>query len=82
MEIRALNEMTERRGQSLTPMAIAWTLRDPQVTSSLIGASNVAQLEDSLAALDRIDFTEEELAEINRWGTESDISLWPKSSRE
>ena len=82
MEIRALNEMTERRGQSLTPMATAWTLRDPQVTSSLIGASNGAQLEDSLAALDRIDFTEEELAEINGRATESDISLWPKSSRE
>ena len=45
-------------------------------------SSNVAQLEDSLAALDRIAFTEEELAEINRWATESDISLWPKSSRE
>jgi L-glyceraldehyde 3-phosphate reductase len=81
-KIRALNEMAERRGQSLAQMAIAWTLRDPRVTSSLIGASSVVQLEDSLVARDRLDLTEEELAEIDRWATESDINLWAESSRE
>jgi L-glyceraldehyde 3-phosphate reductase len=63
-------------------MAIAWTLRDQRVTSALIGASSVAQLEDSLAALDRLDFSEEELSEIDRFATDSDINLWAESSRE
>jgi L-glyceraldehyde 3-phosphate reductase len=81
-KIRALNEIAERRGQSLAQMAIAWTLRDPRVTSSLIGASSVAQLEDSLAALARLDFAEDELAEIDRWATESGVNLWERSSRE
>jgi len=63
-------------------MAIAWTLRDERVTSALIGASSVAQLEDSLAALDRLDFSEEELAEIDRFATDSGINLWADSSRE
>jgi L-glyceraldehyde 3-phosphate reductase len=62
-------------------MAIAWTLRDPRVTSALIGASSVAQLENSLAALERRDFTADELAEIDRFATESDINLWEASSR-
>ena len=64
--IRALNEIAERRGQTLAQMALAWTLRDPRVTSALIGASSVAQLEDNVAALDRFDFSEGELAEIDR----------------
>jgi L-glyceraldehyde 3-phosphate reductase len=80
--VRALNEVAERRGQSLAQMAIAWTLRDQRVTSALIGASSVAQLEDSLAALDRLDFSEEELAEIDRFATDSGINLWADSSRE
>jgi L-glyceraldehyde 3-phosphate reductase len=63
-------------------MAIAWTLRDKRVTSALIGASSVGQLEDSLAALDRLDFSEEELAEIDRFATDSGINLWADSSRE
>ena len=81
-KVRALNTIAERRGQSLAQLAIAWTLRDQRVTSALIGASSVEQLEDSLAALDRLDFTEEELAEIDRFATDSGINLWAESSRE
>ena len=81
-KVQALNEIAQRRGQSLAQMAIAWTLRDPRVTSALIGASSVAQLEDSLAALERLDFSEDELGEIDRWATESDINLWARSSAE
>lgn len=63
-KVRRLNELAQRRGQSLAQMAIAWVLRLPQMTSALIGASSVAQLEDSLAALNHLDFSEEELREI------------------
>jgi len=79
-KIRALNEIAARRGQSLAQMALAWALRDPRVTSALIGASSVAQLEDNIAALDRLDFTDEELAEIDRFATDSDINIWDSSS--
>jgi L-glyceraldehyde 3-phosphate reductase len=61
-------------------MALAWTLRDPRMTSTLVGASSVAQLENNVAALERPDFTDEELAEIDRYATESDINLWAASS--
>jgi L-glyceraldehyde 3-phosphate reductase len=81
-KIRALNEIALRRGQSLAQLALAWTLRDPRVTSTLIGASSVAQLEDSLGALGNLDFTGDELAEIDRYATESDINLWQRSSSE
>jgi L-glyceraldehyde 3-phosphate reductase len=81
-KVRALNELAARRGQSLAQMALAWTLRDSRMTSTLIGASSVAQLEDSLHALDNVDFTEEDLAEIDRYATESDINLWAGSSAE
>jgi L-glyceraldehyde 3-phosphate reductase len=81
-KIRALNEIAARRGQSLAQMALAWTLRDPRVTAALIGASSVAQLEMNVAALERLDFTDEELAEIDRYATESDINIWAASSRE
>jgi L-glyceraldehyde 3-phosphate reductase len=64
--IRALNDIAARRGQSLAQMALAWTLRDPRVTSALIGASSVAQLEANVAALDRLEFDPAELAEIDR----------------
>jgi len=64
--IRALNEIASRRGQSLAQMALAWTLHDPRVTSALVGASSVEQLESNAAALARLDFDEEELAEIDR----------------
>jgi L-glyceraldehyde 3-phosphate reductase len=81
-KIRALNEIAAGRGQSLAQMAIAWTLRDPRVTSTLVGASSVAQLEANLAALDRLDFTEEELAEIDRYATDSGINIWASSTAE
>jgi L-glyceraldehyde 3-phosphate reductase len=81
-KIRALNEIAARRGQSLAQLALAWTLRDPRMTSTLIGASSVAQLEDSLGALGRLDFSEDELAEIDRHATESGINLWARSSAE
>ena len=60
---------------------MAWTLRDPRVTSALLGASSVAQLEDNVAALDRLDFGEDELAEIDRHATDAGINLWETSSR-
>jgi L-glyceraldehyde 3-phosphate reductase len=79
-KVRALNEIAGQRGQTLAQMALAWTLRDPRVTSALIGASSVAQLEHNVAALERLDFSEAELAEIDRHATESEINLWAKSS--
>jgi L-glyceraldehyde 3-phosphate reductase len=78
--VRSLNDMARERGQTLAQMAIAWTLRDPRVTSSLIGASSVAQLEDSLGALDNLDFSDDELAAIDRDAVESGINLWKASS--
>ena len=78
--IQALNEIAKARGQSLAQMALAWVLRDPRVTSALIGARTVAQLEDSLAALDTLGFTAEELAQIDRHATEGAIDLWKISS--
>ena len=79
-KVRALNEIAARRGQTLAQLAIAWTLRDSRVTSALIGASSVEQLEANVAALDKLDFTEEELAEIDRYATEADINIWAASS--
>jgi L-glyceraldehyde 3-phosphate reductase len=78
--VRALNEVARSRGQSLAQMAIAWTLRDPRVTSSLVGARNVAQLDDTLGALDRLEFTDDELAEIDRHAVDAGINLWKASS--
>jgi L-glyceraldehyde 3-phosphate reductase len=80
--IRALNEIARGRGQSLAQMALAWTLRDPRVTSTLIGASSVAQLEENVASLDRLDFGEDELAGIDRHATDSGINIWARSSAE
>ncbi|HXV94962.1 MAG TPA: L-glyceraldehyde 3-phosphate reductase [Gaiellaceae bacterium] len=80
--IRALNEIAGERGQSLAQMALAWTLRDDRVTSTLIGASSVAQLEENVAALDRLDFTEDELAEIDRHATDTGINIWARSSED
>lgn len=79
-KVRKLNEIAARRGQTLAAMALAWTLRDPRMTSTLVGASSVAQLEANVAALDKLDFAPEELAEIDRYATESEINLWAKSS--
>src|SRR3954453_16970557 len=78
--VRALNEMARERGQSLAQMAIAWTLRDGRVTSSLIGASSVQQLEDSVGALQNLDFSDEELRRIDQHAVEAGINLWAGSA--
>jgi L-glyceraldehyde 3-phosphate reductase len=78
--VRALNEIAQRRGQSLAQMAIAWVLRDRRVTSALIGASSVAQLEQNYAALENLDFSAEELAEIDRYAVDGSINIWATSS--
>jgi L-glyceraldehyde 3-phosphate reductase len=74
--VRGLHALAQRRGQRLAQMAVAWALRDPRVTSVLVGASSVAQLEQSVAALDHLDFSAEELAEIDQYAVEGDIDLW------
>jgi L-glyceraldehyde 3-phosphate reductase len=81
-KIRALNEIARGRGQSLAQMAVGWTLRDPRVTSALIGASNVPQLEANVAALEQLEFSPDELAEIDRYATESGINIWAASSSD
>ena len=78
--IRGLNEIAQRRGQTLAAMALAWVLRDSRVTSALIGASSVAQLEANVTAVGNLDFTSEELAEIDRYAVESGINIWQESS--
>jgi L-glyceraldehyde 3-phosphate reductase len=79
-KVRALDGIASARGQSLAQMALAWVLRDPRVTSALAGASSVEQLEANVAALDRLAFTDDELAEIETHATESGINLWAASS--
>jgi len=79
-KIRALNEIAQRRGQTLAQMALAWTLRDPRMTSTLVGASSVEQLESNVAAIDNLAFSDAELAGIDRYATDADINLWAKSS--
>jgi L-glyceraldehyde 3-phosphate reductase len=79
--VRALNEIARGRGQTLAQLAIAWALRDPRVTSALVGASSVAQLEQNLAALERTEFDAAELAEIDRWAVEGEINMWTASSK-
>jgi L-glyceraldehyde 3-phosphate reductase len=76
---RALNEIAKSRGQSLAQMAIAWVLRDPKVTSALVGVSSLAQLEDNLAAVRGLAFSAEELAEIDRYAVDAGIDLWAVS---
>ncbi len=78
--VRALNEIAAQRGQSLAQLAIAWVLRDPRVTSALIGASSVGQLEQNVLALANLDFSAGELAEIERHAVDSGIDLWAPSS--
>jgi L-glyceraldehyde 3-phosphate reductase len=80
--VRALDGIAERRGQSLARMAIAWVLRDPRITSALIGARTVEQLDDSLGALDSPGFSAEELAEIDRHATDGGVDLWRASARQ
>jgi len=78
--VRALNDLAHSRGQSLAQMAIAWTLRDPRITSSLVGARSVAQLDDTLGALECPDFTDDELEAIDGHAVEGGINLWKTSS--
>jgi len=78
--VRALNEMARSRGQTLAQMALSWVLRDPRVTSALIGASSVAQLEENLAAAGHSDFTDDELTAIDRDAVDAGINIWAASS--
>jgi L-glyceraldehyde 3-phosphate reductase len=78
--VRKLNEMAKQRGQTLAQMALAWALRDRRVTSVLIGASSVRQLEENVGALSRLDFTDDELAAIDRDAVDAGINLWAASS--
>jgi L-glyceraldehyde 3-phosphate reductase len=80
--VRGLAQIAERRGQSLAQLAIAWVLRDPRVTSALLGASSVRQLEQNVAALDNLDFDASELEEIDRYAVEGGINIWAQSSSE
>jgi L-glyceraldehyde 3-phosphate reductase len=78
--VRALDAVATGRGQSLAQLALVWALRDPRMTSLVIGASSVAQLEANVAALDRADLSADELAEIDRHATEAGVNLWEPSS--
>jgi L-glyceraldehyde 3-phosphate reductase len=82
VRVRALNEIAARRGQTLAELALVWALRDPRMTSLVIGASNVKQLEDNIAALRNMALTNDELAEIDQHATDADINLWKRSSDE
>ena len=79
-KVRSLNEIARERDQTLAQLALAWTLRDPRITSTLVGASSVEQLEQNLGALQKLDFTADELAEIDRHATDSGINIWSASS--
>ena len=80
--VRALNDIAQRRGQSLAQLAIAWALRDPRVTSVLLGASSVAQLEQNVAALDNLAFDDAELREIDEHAVEGNLNIWSVSSEQ
>ena len=78
--IRGLAAIARERGQSLAQMAVAWTLRDRRMTSTLLGASSVAQLEETVRAVDRIDFSDDELAAIDEFAVDGDVNLWAAQS--
>ncbi len=78
--VRALNEIAQRRGQTLAQMAVAWVLRDPRVTSALVGASRWSQIEELLGAMDHPGFEAEELAEIDRYAVDGGVNIWADSS--
>ncbi len=80
--VRALNEIARARGQSLAQLALSWVLRDQRVTSALIGASSVAQLEENLAAAGRSSFSDDELAAIDKQAVEAGINIWAASSED
>ncbi len=79
-KVKALARIAEERGQSLPQMALSWVLRDPRVTSALIGASRLSQIEENVKAIDRIDFTDDELRRIDEYATESGVNKWAESS--
>jgi L-glyceraldehyde 3-phosphate reductase len=74
--VRALADIARQRGQELAQMALAWALRDPRVTTVLVGASSVAQLEQNVGALDRRDFSDDELAAIDRHAVDAGVDIW------
>jgi L-glyceraldehyde 3-phosphate reductase len=78
--VRGLRDIARRRGQTLSQMALAWTIRDPRVASALVGASSVEQLDQNLGALDNLAFTRDELKEIDRFAVEGGVNLWAESS--
>jgi L-glyceraldehyde 3-phosphate reductase len=78
--LQALARIAKQRGQTLAQLALAWVLRNPTVASTLVGASSVAQLDENLGALDNLEFTSEELNEIDEYAAESGIDLWRESS--
>ncbi len=80
--VRALDEIAKRRGQSLAQMAYAWVLRDPRVTSTLVGASSPAQVVENVGALANLAFSPEELTEIDRYAVDSGVNLWEKPSTD
>ncbi len=80
--VKGLNEIAKRRDQSLAQMAIAWVLRDPRITSALLGASSVAQLEQNVAALDHLEFEPDELEQIDKLAVEGGVNIWATSSSE
>jgi L-glyceraldehyde 3-phosphate reductase len=80
--LRALNQLAASRGQSLAQLALSWVLRDPRITSVVVGASSVQQLEDSVAAIHHLEFTSEELAAIDAVATDDpDVDLWREESQ-
>jgi L-glyceraldehyde 3-phosphate reductase len=81
-KVRGLSEIAARRGQSLAQTALAWALRDQRMTSLVIGASSVRQLEANVAALENLEFSDGELAEIDQYATEGDINLWARSTAD
>ncbi len=79
-KIHNLNVIAEERGQTLPQLAIAWALRDTRVTTALIGASKVSQVEDCVKALDNLDFSDDELSRIDKLAIDGGINLWAESS--
>lgn len=81
-KVRRLAEVATGRGQELSQLALAWVLRDPRVTSALIGVSSVGQLESNVKALGKLDFTDQELAEIDRYAADAGLNIWARSSAQ
>ena len=80
--VRALNEIAQRRGQKLAQLALQWALRDSRVTSAVIGASSVEQLDTNLDALDDAPLTDDELAEIDQYAVDAGVNLWAESTED